>query len=380
MRIVELKINENDDFSGFTDVALVENPAIEADFISFNAEDVNDAIAFQLIKALFIDHIEEEFDLDITGLPTYVDSPSGSIVEKDSVSQEFKYIDDLSIEIQDKIVETLEDKGITLDSLLKEGWVVLKEEDVVEEQFGLPTKSDAKPDAYTDEGTQKLKVLYQYRGPYDEKNRKFCSRMMSMTEKYGLLWRKEDIDRLTVFNKNDEFEPYDIFQYRGSFNCRHRWTKVYLKREQVTPLDETKLSKESFSLDEEQRIVVGPLMIPDKLILRVDENGDPYYVFFSKQTIAQIAEKMMRSKLLDRVNIEHDSEDRVDAHLVESWLVSDVYKDKQQVYGFSHPEGSWLASYRINEDRAWEMVRSGKVRGWSIEGFFSNLVINAAAI
>jgi len=380
MRIVELKINEEDDFSGFTDVALVENPAIEANFISFNSVDVEEAIAFQMVQTLLIEHLEEEFDLDIAGLPNYVDSPSGSVVEKDSVSQEFKYIDDLSIEIQDKIVETLEDKGITLDSLLKEGWIVLKEEEMGEEQFGLPTKADAKPDSYTDEGTQKLKVLYQYRGPVDDKNRKFCSRMMSLTDKYGLLWRKEDIDRLTLMGKNEEFSLYDIFQYRGSFNCRHRWTKVYLKREQVTPVDETKFSKESFSLDEDKRLIVGPLMLPEKLILRVDDNGDPYFVFFSRETIKQIAAKMMRSKLLDRVNIEHNSEDRVNAHMVESWIVEDQEKDKQQVYGLSHPVGSWLSVYKVDDDRAWKMVKEGKLRGWSIEGYFSNLVLNAKAL
>lgn len=481
MRIVELKIDELDDFSGFTEVALVENPAIEADFHYFNKEDADDAIAYQLVKALFIEHLEEEFDLDITGLPTYVDSPSGSIVEKDvfesytdypkqaienakialrwaeengwgdcatavgkaranqlakgepiseetiarmasfarhrengqrelgdgcgrlswlawggdagvdwaqrklkeikdGLSQEFSYIDDLSIEIQDKIVETLEDKGITLDSLLKEGWVVLKEEEMGEEQFGLPTKSDAKPDAYTDEGTQKLKVLYQYRGPVDDKNRKFCSRMMSLTDKYGLLWRKEDIDRLSIMGKNEEFSSYDIFQYRGSFNCRHRWTKVYLKREQITPLDETKLSKHSFSLDEEKRLIVGPLMLADKLILRVDENDEPYYVYFTKSTIKSIATKMMKEKFLDRVNIEHNEQDRVDAYMVESWIVEDQYKDKQQVFGLSYPPGSWIGMYKIEDDRAWEMVKEGKVKAFSIEGYFADKLIQAKAV
>ncbi len=378
MRIVELKIDELDNYSGFTEVALVENPAIEADFHYFNKQDTDDAIAFQTVKMIFIEHLEKEFDLDITGLPNYVNETSGSIIEKDSVSQEFKYIDDLSIEIQDKIVETLEDKGITLDSLLKEGWEVFKEEEIGEEQFGLPTKSDAKPDAYTDEGTQKLKVLYQYRGPYDEKNRKFCSRMMSMTEKYGLLWRKEDIDRLTILGKNEEFSLYDVFQYKGSFGCRHRWTKVYLKREQVTPLEDTKLSKLSFSIDQEKRLIVGPLMLADKLILRVDENDEPYYVYFSKETIKEIATKMMKEKLLDRVNIEHNEEDRVEAFMVESWIVEDQYKDKQQVFGLSYPPGSWVGMYKVLDDRAWEMVKEGRVKGFSIEGFFENKYIQNA--
>jgi hypothetical protein len=37
------------------------------------------------------------------------------------------------------------------------------------------------------------------------------------------------------------------------------------------------------------------------------------------------------------------------------------------------PEGSWYAMYKIKNDKVWkEFIKTGKVRGISIQGFFSN--------
>ena len=133
--------------------------------------------------------------------------------------------------------------------------------------------------------------------------------------------------------------------------------------------------KQSFALDGDQQMVVGPLMIPDKLIFRVDENNEPYYCYFSKDTIKQIAQKMMREKLLDRVNLEHDMDSPVESYMVESWLVEDRLKDKQQAYGFDYPAGTWMGMYKVENPIHWEMVKQGKVKGFSVEGYFADKLI-----
>jgi hypothetical protein len=86
---------------------------------------------------------------------------------------------------------------------------------------------------------------------------------------------------------------------------------------------------------------------------------------------------MMQNKLIDSVNIEHDSERTVDdVTLVESWLVDDSEKDKSALYGYNLPKGSWMAKYKVNNDKVWdEYVKTGKVKGFSIEGIFSNKII-----
>ncbi len=42
-------------------------------------------------------------------------------------------------------------------------------------------------------------------------------------------------------------------------------------------------------VEDEKRMVMGPVLIPDKKILRVDAQGQPYEVFFTKDTVADLA-------------------------------------------------------------------------------------------
>jgi hypothetical protein len=128
----------------------------------------------------------------------------------------------------------------------------------------------------------------------------------------------------------------------------------------------------------EKQMLIGPLMTPGKLIPRVDEKtGEEYQVFFSKETIEKIAYKMMKDGLASSVNIEHDGANKVDdVYLVETWLVKDPKKDKSSLYGFSSVPGEWYGIYRVGNGRVWnEYVKTGKVKGFSVEGYFYNNVL-----
>jgi hypothetical protein len=128
----------------------------------------------------------------------------------------------------------------------------------------------------------------------------------------------------------------------------------------------------------EKQMLIGPLMTPGKLIPRVDEvTGEEYQVFFSKETIEKIAYKMMKDGLASSVNIEHDGANKVDdVYLVETWLVKDPEKDKSSLYGFSSVPGEWYGIYRVGNGRVWnEYVKTGKVKGFSVEGYFYNNVL-----
>jgi len=128
----------------------------------------------------------------------------------------------------------------------------------------------------------------------------------------------------------------------------------------------------------EKQMLIGPLMTPGKLISRVDEKtGEEYQVFFSKETIEKIAYKMMKDGLASSVNIEHDGAKRLDdVYLVETWLVKDPEKDKSSLYGFSSVPGEWYGIYRVGNGRVWnEYIKTGKVKGFSVEGYFYNNVL-----
>jgi hypothetical protein len=61
--------------------------------------------------------------------------------------------------------------------------------------------------------------------------------------------------------------------------------------------------------------------------------------------------------------------------LVESWLVEDKEKDKSALYGLDVPLGTWMGSVKVNNDEVWnEFVKTKKVKGFSIEGYFADKI------
>ena len=132
-----------------------------------------------------------------------------------------------------------------------------------------------------------------------------------------------------------------------------------------------------FAALDDQQMLVGPLMTPGKLIPRVDEEGDTYYVYFTEDSIKKIAYKAMQDKIIDRVNIEHDSGNNVDdVYLVETWLVEDSENDKSRKYGFNPVKGQWFGMYKVDNLGVWEgYVKPGLVKGFSVEGYFAENII-----
>ena len=59
--------------------------------------------------------------------------------------------------------------------------------------------------------------------------------------------------------------------------------------------------------------------------------------------------------------------------LVESWIKVDMEKDKSAAYGLNDPIGTWYVSMKVDNEEIWtEFVKTGKVKGFSIEGFFAD--------
>lgn len=134
------------------------------------------------------------------------------------------------------------------------------------------------------------------------------------------------------------------------------------------------------SINDEKRLVMGPILVPDKKILRVDEMGQPYYVFFKPDTIKKLSEKYLENKYVSNTTLEHDK--KIDGvHLVESWIVESRTKDKSSLYGLSLPVGSWCGTFKVTNDSIWnDFVKTKDVKGFSIEGMFSHKLVEASMI
>jgi hypothetical protein len=125
------------------------------------------------------------------------------------------------------------------------------------------------------------------------------------------------------------------------------------------------------SLNDDKQILIGAALIPDKLIYRVHpKTKEEFYIKFSKETIEQIVLKFFKEGNHLNFNIEH-SDKVINGVIVESWIVNGE-NDKSKNYGFNLPDGTWMLSTYIENKKDWETyVKTGEVKGYSIEGNFN---------
>ena len=218
-----------------------------------------------------------------------------------------------------------------------------------------------------------------------------------------------------MYGLNTEFgherQPYSKWRFLGGPNCVHAWYRAIATGRNVqeigpepgepgTPMKsrplqgyyspETKrksevayiisqqgMSKMGFKSDDEKRMVYSPLMIPNILIPRLDDNNEKYFVRFTPEVIEKIQQLYMIEKRLDKTNYEHTENKMESVVMVESWIVSGE-SDKAYELGFSKdnvPMGTWMAGFKVLDteegDYIWnEFIKKGKVKGFSVEGNF----------
>ena len=323
-----------------------------------------------------------------------------------------KHFDNFTEEEKAQLLKSLKSVGKTQESLIDDTWVEITEDEFNNSLYAefAVKRSDSNPDDGSLQDTSQFKVLYKYNGPKDNKNRTFCRQVLDL----GLLFRLEDINKMSLFGANEEFSTYDIFTYKGSYNCRHRWEQKFFKKEdtenkraiknpileeilggpraqqatQVSPQARTTTQvaegipegQFQFKALQDKYEIAGPLMVADKLIPRYDEEGNKYFVFFDAEGIKKLSYKLMTNKLIDSVNIEHDPNKSIsDLTLVESWLVTDPENDKSNSYGYKLTKGSWFGIYKVNSKEIWDKyIKTGLVKGFSVEGIFKDKTIIAS--
>jgi len=123
--------------------------------------------------------------------------------------------------------------------------------------------------------------------------------------------------------------------------------------------------------DKEKKLLVGALLIPNKPIYR-RSGDDEYYVFFSKDTVLKASQMYLMNGNQSKATLEH-AHDINGLTLVESWIVEDEVHDKSRKYGMNVPVGTWMGAVKVNNDEVWnDFVKTGKVKGFSIEGYFAD--------
>lgn len=134
----------------------------------------------------------------------------------------------LDKELHKPVLDWLTQRGQSQEDFENEGWILVSQDGELTEfgeSLAVTMAIESNPDQNSTLDTSKYAIRYKYMGPRDDKNREFCANVLDANQ----IYRKEDIMQGT----NPEFGTYNIFWYKGSYNCRHRWARlVFVKSEE----------------------------------------------------------------------------------------------------------------------------------------------------
>ncbi len=118
-------------------------------------------------------------------------------------------------------------------------------------------------------------------------------------------------------------------------------------------------------------MVYGAVLVPDKDIYRNDGERE-FYISFTKESIEKMSQDFMKEYRQKEVTLDHE-EAANEVTVVESWIKADLFKDKSVALGLNEtlPVGTWFAGMKVNNIDTWNRIKSGELRGFSVESIIS---------
>ena len=118
-------------------------------------------------------------------------------------------------------------------------------------------------------------------------------------------------------------------------------------------------------VNEEKRIVTGPVMIADLPIYRIAPSGARFYIVHDKETIRHMAEKYLADGYQELVDTMHSLKMEEGINMVE-WYIKDSERGISPKGYEDVTDGSLFATYHILNDEVWEKIKDGTYRGFSM--------------
>lgn len=121
--------------------------------------------------------------------------------------------------------------------------------------------------------------------------------------------------------------------------------------------------------DAKKQILYGIVLRPEQLIYREFEDGTPFNLKFSKETIEKLSQDFMAKGYQLNSTFNHKGGYLDGTVVVEQWIVSDANNDKGSAIGLPVEEGDWVIGMKLS-DKLWaEYIETGKASGFSIDSF-----------
>jgi len=406
--IYKLVIDEEDFQSGIDFISLVENPAIQKDFLKFNQQfvepglnETQDEFMQRCVKYV----IDEGKDSEQAVAICYSLWENKSFAQGEKVSFDFddtlntargkelavNEIDSGSIVYiisarsdKESMFSVADELGIPHDRIYATGSNKAKVEKVKE--LGIQKHYDNNADVISELGSIGAKFIeFKSYTDYPQAAKDNAAQGIKLNEELnnkcatqiGKI-RGQQIANGEALSEETIKRTYSyLSRAKAYYNPNDKeacGTISYLLwgGEEMLNWCERKLNsfKAQFAIqNEEKRIITGPAMLADLPIYRRDEQRGEYYVVFDKETIFKIAKKWAIRNKYNSVNVDH-------AQVIDGLTLLETYfidKERNIVppIGFEDAkDGSWFVSYYVENDKVWALIKEGVWKGFSVEGFF----------
>lgn len=125
----------------------------------------------------------------------------------------------------------------------------------------------------------------------------------------------------------------------------------------------------SFSTEDKQ-LLTGVVIVKEKLIYRRANNNTPErYVTFKEEDILSIVEKYFKDGNNNNINLEHENV------FTPATMIESIISKEDNYLGFNNvPAGSWFITMKIHDKQIWQDIKEGKYQGFSLEGWFNEVL------
>ena len=118
--------------------------------------------------------------------------------------------------------------------------------------------------------------------------------------------------------------------------------------------------------DESQHNILTCLVRVDFPILRVTDEGDPYYIVFNKDTAKVLCQRLMKDGMQQNISLNHNGK-LIQGIQLQEVFIKDTEKGISPIGFEDAADGSLMGVYHITDDALWNDCIEGRFKGISIE-------------
>jgi hypothetical protein len=393
-KIIDLEIIEDLDQSGVDAIALVDEPAIGKYWMYFRSEEFvepssgeseNDFISRcvpvlmgegktqdQALGACY-GMWKQRFDIDTSSLPPYVHQTDEEIIEKDPQMQFSEELDVFGYRTKHFFMcpaATAQFKQLIVDSAQNDDYgMVRAAARAADGIFAIEHNAINNDFASAADLKEAMVLLEDFNDVMKEIEKR-------NGKTYDTAYMEQHIVKIhSYLNKGLPEVNEDKVNMDLDEACWPGYEAIGTKMlngkkvPNCVPVEASKIR--GMFASEEEKIIVAPVAIPDIEIFRQGEDNEPYYVRFSKETIAKMAEKFMKELRNKDTNIQHVDDLDAGSYVFESWIIEDAETDKANTkYGLDVPNGAWIVKMRVENKNTWNKIKAGELKGLSLQGNF----------